>query len=147
MALRLKYVSPVQFRQALIAAKAAIPKHWRPNLHQYTLREYGEMRTFLSDAGWSGFAIKPDGDLVNLFNISPNKQGRTLVAEAVRLGATKLDCFDGPLVKLYESCGFAEYRREPFDPSMCPVEWLGLWYREYPDIVYMEYRECATITT
>jgi len=72
-----------------------------------------------------GFAIVEDTkELVGLWSEVPG-QGDFLVSDAVRRGATNLNCFDGYLVELYERHGFKEYRREK---NYNPVG---------PDVVYM----------
>lgn len=130
-----RYVSPVEFREALKRAKHSVfNRKVAAGLHEYSLREYSEMRTFLGPQGRSGYAIKPDGDLVNLFSWASGK-GQALIADAVSNGAHKLDCYDGPLVEIYKRAGFVEVRREPFDPSIA-----GHYPWGQPDVVYMEYR-------
>lgn len=129
-----KFCTPVAFRDALIAAKARMPEAVRPNLHEYGLRDYAKMRTFLTSSAWAGYAIKQDGELANVFSLRRGK-GAELIADAVANGARHLDCFDGPLVGIYERAGFREVRRVPFNTR----------YRLWPeghgsDVVYMEYR-------
>lgn len=129
-----RYVSPVEFRNALLRAKRVFITPVSAGLHEYSLREYAEMRTFLGQQGRSGYAIKPDGDLVNLFSCSRGK-GQALLKEAVANGAKKLDCYDGSLVGIYQKAGFREVGREPFDREIGPSVLSGL----RPDVVYMEY--------
>ena len=54
------------------------------------------MRTFLSPDGESGFAIKPDGDLVSVFSTkeAPPGRGAQMTLLATQEGARKLDAFD-----------------------------------------------------
>lgn len=106
-------------------------------VHVYTAEEYKGFRLFQNSDGSAGFAIKPDGDLVSVYSngggVLPD-----LVAVAVALGATKLDCFDGRLVELYSALGFREVGRVQWDDQYQPEGWdkalLGT-----PDVVYMEY--------
>lgn len=106
-------------------------------VHVYTAEEYQGFRLFQNADGSAGFAIKPDGDLVSVYSagggVLPD-----LVAVATRLGATKLDCFDGRLVELYSALGFREVDRVQWDDQYQPEDWdkvlLGT-----PDVVYMEY--------
>jgi len=96
-------------------------------LGKYTPEEYAEMRTFLSPDGNTGFAIRPDGDVVSVFNAGPTKgAGRAAMEEAIKQGGTKLDAFDGFLPGYYNQFGFQEVRREPN------------WTPGGPDVVYME---------
>lgn len=105
-------------------------------VYQYPTEEYGPMRRYLSDDGLSGFAIKPDGDLVSVFSAPGLGRGGALVDAAVARGARKLDAFDedGFLPRLYGSRGFVEVKREPWDPERKPDNWRG----GEPDVVYME---------
>lgn len=105
-------------------------------VYQYPTEEYGPMGRYLSDDGLSGFAIKPDGDLVSVFSAPGLGRGGALVDAAVARGARKLDAFDedGFLPQLYGSRGFVEVKREPWDPAQKPDNWRG----GEPDVVYME---------
>lgn len=79
---------------------------------------------YLSADNKSGFAITAVGELVALHS-TVGGRGSYLVGEAVALGATHLDCFDGYLPALYEKHGFVAYKTEPN------------WTEGQPDIVYM----------
>lgn len=83
-------------------------------------------RYFLWSDGFesAGFAIRSDGELVYVFSTVKGK-GAELVARAVELGATYLDCFDGYLPSLYARHGFVEIRRE------------DNWTPGAPAVVYM----------
>lgn len=95
-------------------------------LSTYTTDELSLMRCFTTSDYSVGFAIKSDGDLVNVFNASPIKGlGSIAVQAAIELGATKLDCFDGFLPSYYAQFGFVEYKREKN------------WTIGQPDVVYM----------
>jgi hypothetical protein len=65
---------------------------------------------FLSRDKKSGYCIDPEGDLQNVFSL--NHHGSYAVKDAVKNGATTLDCFEGKLPGFYSQFGFAEYRRE-----------------------------------
>jgi hypothetical protein len=101
--------------------------------HLYTPEEYAQMKTFLSPDGKSGFAIKPDGDIVSAFS-SDKGGGRldNIMKTAISHGGTKLDAFDKlatetkGLPDLYSKHGFKEVKREPN------------WTKGDPDVVYME---------
>jgi hypothetical protein len=82
-------------------------------------------RYFLTEDGQSGYAIRPDGELVLLFSLVKGR-GRILVASAIANGARRLDCFDGYLPGLYAQHGFRE------------VERVANWTAGEPDVVFME---------
>ena len=97
--------------------------------HIYKPSEYEKMNTYLSPDKKSGFAVKPDGDLVSVFSLEKGR-GNTIVQQAKEAGATKLDAFDnGYLKEFYQKHGFKEYKREP--------NWTG----KGPDVVYMKLPE------
>lgn len=128
-------VSPEEFAEALAQAKQ-VDRRVR-FLSDYSPEEYATMRLFLTPDGQAGFAIKQDGDIVNLFNVSPVRGlGRQLVDQAIANGGTHLDAFEGKLTDLYRSKGFEEVRRVPFDPQYAPEGWSEA--EGTPDIVYMQ---------
>jgi hypothetical protein len=71
-----------------------------------------------------GFCVL-HGELIGLWCDVPGKGGE-LIRYATSLGATRLNCFAGPLAELYSQFGFEEVRREPN------------WVHGEPDVVYME---------
>lgn len=81
-------------------------------------------RAYISWDGDSGYAIRPDGELVGVFSLVRGR-GDALVSDAIARGAKHLNCFDGYLPTLYARHGFVEVRREPN------------WTEGGPDIVYM----------
>lgn len=55
----------------------------------------------------AGFATNTaTGELCSMFNATDHKLGHVMVEAAVRLGAKRLNCLDGFLVKLYADHGF-----------------------------------------
>jgi hypothetical protein len=72
----------------------------------------------------SGFAVRPDGELVLVFSTVKGR-GSHLVEHARHLGATHLDCFDGYLVRFYAEHGFER------------VTSLPNWTPGEPDVVFM----------
>lgn len=120
----------------------------------YPLEEYAAMRTYLNAAGTAGYAIKPDGDLVSVFNVGAKGGGKSAIRSAIQRGATKLDAFDEVgtmgaithpvhphdvqknLPKFYGQFGFREVGRDPWDPQYAPEGWTG----GTPDVVYMQRR-------
>uniref|UniRef100_A0A6M3M2Y0 Uncharacterized protein n=1 Tax=viral metagenome TaxID=1070528 RepID=A0A6M3M2Y0_9ZZZZ len=119
-----------------------MPKRFNPFLSPYTAKELKakEAKVFLSDEAKSGYAIMPDGDLVNVFSMAPG-QGGDAVRSAIKNGATKLDCFDSmdpkfSLPNYYNKFGFEEYDRVPWSDKYKPTGWS---YKKFgrPDVVYM----------
>lgn len=118
---RVVEVSPEQYRKVFSAARL-----FDPLVGEYTSRFDDTLpgRYYLTEDGQSGYAIRPDGELVLLFSLLKGR-GRILVASAVANGATHLDCFDGYLPGLYARHGFTETSRE------------ANWTPGEPDVVFM----------
>jgi hypothetical protein len=94
------------------------------NLEVYSDKEYDTFRVYSNITGTVGFAITPSNELINLFNNSGIRgYGRDTITFAIEMGATRLNCFDGPMVKLYESFGFIETSRFPFNRTFAPIGW------------------------
>jgi hypothetical protein len=96
---------------------------------------------FRTEAG-SGFAIKPDGDIVAVF-ASPNepKGGSfAMLQAAVQAGGTKLDAFDTYLPEIYEAVGFRPVARLPWNDEFAPPNWDKKAFADYsqgePDVVF-----------
>lgn len=81
-------------------------------------------RYFLAGDDQSGFVIRADGDLTNVWSVERGR-GDEIVRDALRNGAETLDCFDGYLPTLYARHGFVEYARE------------ANWTPGGPDVVFM----------
>jgi hypothetical protein len=99
---------------------------------------------FRTEAG-SGFAIKPDGDIVAVF-ASPNepKGGSfAMLQAAVQAGGTKLDAFDTYLPEIYEAVGFRPVARLPWNDEFAPPNWDKKAFAKYsqgePDVVFFVY--------
>lgn len=101
----------------------------------YDPAEYAEMRCFLNRSGLTGYAIKPDGDLVSVFNVGDKGAGQDAVRDAILNGALMLDAYDegGYLPALYAKLGFVEAWRDTWEPAYAPEGWTG----GTPDVVYM----------
>ena len=85
----------------------------------------------------SGFAIKPDGELISVFSIAKGR-GMLLGAATVKAGAKHLDCLDANhLAQLYSHFGFEETKRMAWDDQYAPPNWN---YERFdnPDVVFME---------
>lgn len=121
------------------------------SVHTYTPEEYSQMKMFLSEDGLSGFAIKPDGDIVSVFS-NPNakindfrRRGHAMVELAKEQGGIKLDAFDTYLPDFYKKHGFEETGRDVWNEQYKPENWNKDFYKEYnngePDVVYMTLKE------
>jgi len=85
----------------------------------------GDMTLYvLAPDAQSGYAIRPDGELVYVFSLVKGR-GMRLVSSAIMDGAVYLDCFDGYLPTLYGRQGF---ERVATVPNWTPGE---------PDVVLM----------
>lgn len=79
---------------------------------------------YLAGDALSGYVVRPDGELVYVWSRARGR-GDALIADAVRNGATHLDCFDGYLPTLYARHGFVVTNRE------------SNWTPGGPDVVFM----------
>ena len=144
-------VSAETFDEAIGKARAKI-KNGRPvglTVYQYPLEEYKTMRTFLSEDGLTGYAIKADGDFVSLFNVGAKGAGEQAILDGIWVnGALKLDAFaqvtddypKGFLNTKYEDFGFEEVSRDKWDAQYAPDGWdEGI--DGTPDVVYMKVKE------
>ena len=106
---------------------------------QYTADEYTKMKAklFLSQSGKSGYAIKPDGDIISVFSKKGSGEGKYALASAIANGGTKLDCFDGFLPQFYQQFGFSEYDRWTWDDQYAPKGW-NIERFDSPDVVLMK---------
>lgn len=74
-------------------------------------------KTFLSDDGSAGVAVKSDGDIVGVFNAGTKYRGaaKDLIVTARANGGAKMDCYGMKLVNTYENAGFVPVARVPFN--------------------------------
>ncbi len=79
---------------------------------------------YVADDLCSGYVVKANGELISVFSLIKGR-GNAIMADALRNGASHLDCFDGYLPTLYARFGFREVTREPN------------WTAGGPDVVYM----------
>jgi hypothetical protein len=88
-------------------------------LTDYTPEERQTHTLLLSPDGKAGAAVKPDGDIVNVFRLPGAKKGSgaAMVREAIRHGGFKLDATGSKLRDLYASLGFKVERTEKWDPA------------------------------
>ena len=103
--------------------------------------DLAEASLFRTESG-SGFAIKPDGDIVAVF-ASPNEPkggSYSMLQAAVQAGGKKLDAFDTYLPDIYESVGFRPVARLPWNDEFSPAGWDKSAFLEYnngePDVVF-----------
>ena len=110
----------------------------------YPVEDYKNMRLFLADDGKSGFAIKPDGDIVSVF-ATQDTSGRShsMLELAIQNGGKKLDNYDiDKLRNIYDNHGFEVSERIPWDDKYWnPSEWNKpemerIYGSAEPDITY-----------
>ena len=146
-------VSPINFyelsgQDANVFVDAInIAKEKDPNassVYVYPESDYQKMKVFLSEDMSSGFAIKPDGDIVSVFKDIESTYSNATVSSlllATELGGSKLDAFDTELPHLYSLNGFKAVSRLPFSPEDAPPDWDKTNYKIYkngePDVVFM----------
>jgi len=133
-----KKVSASKFADAL--HKNVDPK-FKAYVTMYSAEEYGKMnaKTFLSKDGLSGFAVKPDGDIISVFSaVHGEGRGRYMIELAIAKGGTKLDCFEPLNKKVYEKYGFLETERFKWDDQYAPKDW-NYKRDNHPDVVMMKY--------
>lgn len=122
-ALKLRQVEPEHFKNSIAKASDLNP-NIKKMTTDYTPEELQKMKLLLTEDDLSGYAVKPDGELTNLFSGAKGR-GSQLVDHSIEQGATKLDHFDTPVLNnLYDSKGFSEYKREPN------------WTEGEPDVVF-----------
>ena len=96
---------------------------------------------FRTESG-SGFAIKPDGDIVAVFASPSEPKGGSysMLQAAVQAGGKKLDAFDTYLPDIYESVGFRPVARLPWNDEFAPPGWDKNAFSKYsngePDVVF-----------
>jgi hypothetical protein len=124
-------VAPLDFQKAV----QSVPPQY--GLTVYPADEYATMKIGYNPVG-VGYAVKPNGDIVSIFNISGQKGlGEEAIKQAIKAGGNKLDAFDGKLVEYYKKFGFKEYNRIKWSDEYAPTGWD---YEKYgrPDIVFMK---------
>lgn len=105
-----------KFADSIAAAKKANPNGGAVDEHP--IEELETYKTFLSENGMAGVAVKPDGDITAVFKNSDFKQRgvvNDLIITARAEGGTKMDCYGQFLVNSYEQCGFTPVARVAFN--------------------------------
>ena len=109
-------------------------------VYVYPVEDYQGMKLFLSDSGKSGFAVKPDGDIVSVFSMEKGS-GRGIMEAAISAGGKKLDAFDTILPEFYGTHGFVEAARIPWNDEFAPDGWDKNAFKKFnngePDVVMM----------
>jgi hypothetical protein len=74
-------------------------------------------KMFLTPDGLTGCAVKPDGDIVGVFNSNTSHHGaaKVLLQLAVEHGGDRLDCYGTGLVRIYSANGFEPVNCVPYD--------------------------------
>lgn len=128
------------YRSAILEAKVG---KFGAAVTAYDAADYDQMRTFVSDDGMVGFALKGD-DIVSVFKHPDGKQKQacaTMLTLATGLGGRRLDCFDTQLPYLYSNLGFRAVARIPFNDEYAPEGWdydaFGRFNGGRPDVVFM----------
>jgi hypothetical protein len=113
------------------------------SVYAYPVDDYASMRLFVTEDLQSGFALKPDGDIVSVFSMSDSGAGHAIVQMAVSQGGRKLDAFETVLPYLYAPHGFRVVSRLRWDESQKPDGWDKQIFKEFnngePDVVFMVY--------
>ena len=92
-----------------------------------------------------GFVIKPDGEIVGVFNKpgSPSGSSYAMMQFAVEQGGKKLDAFNTFLPKVYETIGFKPVSRVKWDDAFAPEGWSKETFKEFnngePDLILYVY--------
>jgi hypothetical protein len=106
--------------------------------------ELAGARLFRTDSG-SGFAIKPDGDVVAVFasKSEPSGGGYSMLQAAVQAGGRKLDAFDTYLPAIYETAGFRPVARVRWNDEFAPPNWNKADFADFnngePDVILFVY--------
>lgn len=116
-----------EFSGAVKNAMESSPMH-KQNITPYAEKDYEGFKTFLTPDNKSGYAIKPDGELINVFSTEKGR-GNDIVKHAVQQGATKLDALNinNKLKELYGKHGFESYKTEKnYTPGGPDVDYMAL---------------------
>ena len=90
-----------------------------------------------------GFAIKPDGDIVGVFEPKPNGGSYAMLQLAVSQGGKKLDAYNTYLPKVYGTIGFKPVAKIAWNEKFAPEGWSKETFKKYnngePEIVFFVY--------
>jgi hypothetical protein len=103
-----------------------------------------DAKLFRTEHG-GGFAIKPDGDIVGVFqspNAPPNSS-YAMMQLAIQRGGKKLDAFATMLPKIYQTVGMKPVSRVKWSDEFAPEGWDKATYKEFnngePDLILFVY--------
>ena len=104
------------------------------------------MRLFVTKDGQSGFALKPDGDIISVFSAKGTGNGRALMETSIAAGGKKLDCFHTVLPQFYAAHGFRATSRLLWNDEIAMGDmpnWdkkaMAKFNNGEPDVVFMVY--------
>jgi hypothetical protein len=132
----------VSYNQAMIDSLAGDPT--APQVEIKSAEDLAQMRLFQTPSG-SGFAIKPDGDIVAVYASpeEPRKGAYAMLEAAVEAGGRKLDAFDTYLPKIYETVGFRPVSKIAWDDEFAPPGWDKEVFKDSnngePDVIFFVY--------
>jgi hypothetical protein len=112
-----------------------------PQVEIKSAEDLAQANLFRTSDG-SGFAIKPDGDVVAVFASPSEPKGGSyaMLQAAVQAGGKKLDAFDTFLPGIYERVGFRPVARLPWNEDYAPAGWDKEVFKKYnngePDVVF-----------
>jgi len=135
--------NPESFRESLLKSRHPLM------LTDYTSSELSQMKLFKLNDLNIGYALKtnehkPYSEIVAVHNNEPNVRaiGNELMQSAISNGGCYLDHFDvSKLTNLYQSMGFDEFKREPYNAEYDTNGEFKNSYGEV-DIIYRKYRGC-----
>ena len=130
-------VSAIWFNKTVSAFKAE--DKFGACVAAYPADDYVGMRLFIATNGRSGFAVKPDGDVISVF--AYDKHGRAILEASTAVGGKKLDAFDTVLPVIYAAHGFKATSRLKFSEQEKPEGWNYETFKRFnngrPDVVFM----------
>lgn len=102
----------------------------------HPVEDYEDCDLYVTEDGRTGFALRGD-ELISVFSLPGEHGGDAAVAQAVRQGARRLDCYDigGGLPAFYARHGFRPIARVAWDDEYAPDDWPAVLGR--PDVVAM----------
>ena len=131
-----------QYHDDMVAAMADHPMGAQVEIK--SAEDLSNMRLFRTEGG-SGFAIKPDGDVVAVFAGPGEAKGSSyaMLQAAVQMGGKKLDAFNTYLPDIYETVGFRPVARVKWNDAYAPPGWNKETFAKYqngePDVVLFVY--------
>lgn len=99
-----RMVASAQFIKS-IQGSYGVNRHIPDLVKTYQPEQFAKHSNYLSGDGMSGYSIRPDGTLVNVFS-SVRGRGDEIVRDAIAKGAEKLQAKEGYLTDLYGRHGF-----------------------------------------